>query len=197
MDLVHRRGTDGQRRLRNAQIERQRGEEKTKAAVPGSWVRFPPSVGTARLRAPPIRGRVKSSLSGGDFEENAVMSLETRDAWSRHCYRVDPEQARTASRWLYLMAWKAAPAKKAVRARRWDYHTCDAGKALIATYFEEFQELHADPAPRPGSWSAPKNTLMTMTREKNYFSTPISRMKENKGVLESPRADLDDRLSSF
>ena len=64
-------------------------------------------------------------------------------------------------------------------------------------YFEESQELQADPVPRPGSWSEPKSTLMTMTREKNYFSTPISRMKENKGVLESPRAGLDDRMSSF
>ena len=73
MDLVrrhrrHRRGTDGQRRLRNAQIERQRGEAKTKAAVPGSWVRFPPSVG--RPPTPPCSSdpRVQSSLSGGDFE---------------------------------------------------------------------------------------------------------------------------------
>ena len=47
----------------------------------------------------------------------------------------------------------------------------------------------------PGGRS--KSTLMTMTREKNYFSTPISRMKENKGVLESPRAGLDDRMSGF
>ena len=93
------------------------------------------------LRAPPIRGRVKSSLSGGDFEENAVMSFEIRDAWSRHCYRVDPEQARTASRWLYLMAWKAAPAKKAVRARRWDYHTCDAGKALISKNSRSYMQI--------------------------------------------------------
>tara|TARA_E500000178_G_C16491019_1_gene517315 strand:- start:216 stop:326 length:111 start_codon:yes stop_codon:yes gene_type:complete len=36
-----------------------------------------------------------------------------------------------------------------------------------------------------------------MTREKNYFSTSIHRMKENKGVLESLREDLDDRMSSF
>ena len=152
MDLVRRhrrrrRGRDGQRRLRNAQIERQRGEAKTKAAVPGSWVRFPPSVGTARLRAPPIRGRVKSSLSGGDFEENAVMSFEIRDAWSRHCYRVDPEQARTDSRWLYLMAWEAAPAKNAVRARRWDYHACDAGKALISENYRSYGQI---PSPDSG-----------------------------------------------
>ena len=65
-------------------------------------------------------------------------------------------------------------------------------------YFGELQELQADPVPRPGSWSEPKSTLMTiMTREKKYFSTPISRMKESKGVLESLRADLDDRMSSF
>ena len=48
----------------------------------------------------------------------------------------------------------------------------------------------------PGA-RAPKNTLMTMTREKNYFSTPISRMKGNKGVLESPKAGLGDSMSSF
>ena len=64
-------------------------------------------------------------------------------------------------------------------------------------YFGELQELQADPVPRPGSWSEPKSTLMTMTREKNYFSTPISRMKVSKGVLESSRAGLDDRMSSF
>ena len=64
-------------------------------------------------------------------------------------------------------------------------------------YFGELQELQADPVPRPGSWSEPKSTLMTMTREKNYFSTPISRMKESKGVLEIPRAGLDGSMSSF
>ena len=64
-------------------------------------------------------------------------------------------------------------------------------------YFGELQELQADPVPRPGSWSEPKSTLMTMTREKNYFSTPISRMKESKGVLEISRAGLDDSMSSF
>ena len=56
----------------------------------------------------------------------------------RLSYRVDPEQARTDSRWLYLMAWKAASAKKAVRARRWDYHTCDAGKALISENYRSY-----------------------------------------------------------
>ena len=95
------------------------------------------------------------------------------------------------------MAWKAASAKKAVRARRWDYHTCITGKALESPYFRDLQELQADPVARPGSWSEPKSTLMTMTREKNYFSTSIHRMKENKGVLESLREDLDDRMSSF
>ena len=110
-------------------------------------------------------------------------------------YRVDQEQPRTDSRSLYLMAWKAAPARKVVRARRWDYHASITGKALIRRITGS--ELQADPVPRPGSWSEPKSTLITMTREKNYFSTPISRMKESKGVLESPRAGLDDRMSSF
>ena len=57
------------------------------------------------------------------------------------CYRVDPEQARTDSRWLYLMAWKAAPAKKAVRARSGHYHTCDAGKALISKNYRSYMQV--------------------------------------------------------
>ena len=53
----------------------------------------------------------------------------------------------------------------------------------------------ADPAPRLGSWSAPKSTLMNHdAREKLFLNV---RMKESKGVLESSRADLDDRMSSF
>ena len=91
------------------------------------------------------------------------------------------------------MAWKAAPAKKAVRARRWDYCACITGKSLISRNEKSYMQI----PPPDLSWSAPKNTLMTMAREKNYFSTPISRMKENKGVLESPRAGLDDSMSRF
>ena len=56
-------------------------------------------------------------------------------------YRVDQEEARTDSRWLYLMVWKAAPAKKAVRARRWDYHACDAGKALISENYRSYGQI--------------------------------------------------------
>ena len=54
---------------------------------------------------------------------------------------MDPEEARTDSSWLYLMAWKAAPAKKAVRARRWDYHACDAGRALISENSRSYGQI--------------------------------------------------------
>ena len=63
-----------------------------KAAVPGSWVRFPPSVG----HGPPpcssdtIRSEGQSSLSGGDFAEsdekpNPLLEYERR-------FGVQPEQ---------------------------------------------------------------------------------------------------------
>ena len=85
-------------------------------------------------------------------------------------YRVDPEQARTDSRWLYLMAWKAAPAKKAVRARRWDYHACDAGKALISENYRSYGQI---PSPDSGPGVRRKYTLMNHdAREKLFLSGP-------------------------
>ena len=108
--------------------------------------------------------------------------------------RVDQDEARTDSRWLYLAAWKAGTGQEGIESSAMGL-SCFHNREI--PYFGELQELQADPVPRPGSWSEPKSTLMTMTREKNYFSTPISRMKESKGVLESPRAGLDDRMSSF
>ena len=54
---------------------------------------------------------------------------------------MDPEQARTDSRWLYIMAWKAAPAKKAVRARRWNYHACITGKSLISENYRSYKQI--------------------------------------------------------
>ena len=48
---------------------------------------------------------------------NFFLRVPVREYACLKLHGVDQERARTESCWLYLMAWKAAPAKKAVRAR--------------------------------------------------------------------------------
>ena len=84
-------------------------------------------------------------------------------------YRVDPEQARTDSRWLYLMAWKAATAKKAVRARRWDYHACITGKALISVNYRSYKQIPS-PDLGPGVERTEKHPHDHDAREKLFLN---------------------------
>ena len=80
---------------------------------------------------------------------------------------VDPELARTDSRWLYLAAWKAGTGQEGIESSAMGL-SCLHNREI--PYFGELQELRADPAPRLGSWSAPKSTRIHDAGEKLFLN---------------------------